>query len=68
MCLAQGHTTVMPVRLKHTTPQSRVKHSTTESVGPDLGPKIDKGYKQATNPLARKELTTTIILSYLDMH
>ena len=32
-CLAQGqgHNTVPPVRLKPTTPQSRVKYSTTES-------------------------------------
>ena len=30
MCLAQGHNPVMPVRLEPTTPQSRVKHSTTE--------------------------------------
>ena len=30
MCLAQGHNTVTPVRLKHAAPQSRVKHSTTE--------------------------------------
>ena len=31
-CLAQGHNTVPPVRLKPTTPQSRVKHSTTELI------------------------------------
>ena len=30
MCLAQGSNAVMPVRLKPATPQSRVKHSTTE--------------------------------------
>ena len=30
MCLAQGHKTVRPVRLETATPQSRVKHSTTE--------------------------------------
>ena len=30
MCLAQGHNTVMLVRLEPTTPLSRVKHSTTE--------------------------------------
>ena len=30
MCLAQGHNTVMPVRLEPMAPQSRVKHSTTE--------------------------------------
>ena len=30
MCLAQGHNTVTLVRLKPTTPLSRVKHSTTE--------------------------------------
>ena len=30
MRLAQGHNTVMPVRLKPTAPRSRVKHSTTE--------------------------------------
>ena len=30
MCLAQGHNTVMPVRLEPAAPQSRVKHSTTE--------------------------------------
>ena len=29
MCLAQGHNTVMPVRLKPAVPRSRVKHSTT---------------------------------------
>ena len=28
-CLAKGHKTVKPVRLDPTTPQSRVKHSTT---------------------------------------
>ena len=32
MCLAQGHNVVMPERLKSTTPQSQVKHSTTEPV------------------------------------
>ena len=30
MCLAQGHNAVMIVKLKPATPQSRVKHSTTE--------------------------------------
>ena len=30
MCLAQGHNTVMPVRLKPVAPRSRVKHSPTE--------------------------------------
>ena len=30
MCLAQGHNTVIPVRLKPATPLSPVKHSTTE--------------------------------------
>ena len=30
MCLAQGHNTVTPVRLKPLAPRSRVKHSTTE--------------------------------------
>ena len=30
MCLAQRHDAVMPTRLKHATPSSRVKHSTTE--------------------------------------
>ena len=30
MCLAQGHNTVKSVRLEPTTPQSRVKQSTTE--------------------------------------
>ena len=30
MCLAQGHNTVMPVRIKPAAPRSRVKHSTTE--------------------------------------
>ena len=30
MCLAQGHNRVMPVRLEPATPQSQVKHSTTE--------------------------------------
>ena len=30
MCLAQGHNTVTPVRFKSVTPQSGVKHSTTE--------------------------------------
>ena len=29
MCLAQGHNTVMLVRLEPATPRSRVKHSTT---------------------------------------
>ena len=29
MCLAQGHNTVAPVRLRPTAPQSRVKHSAT---------------------------------------
>ena len=33
MCLAQGHNTVMPVRLEHEAPQSSVKHSTTEPLG-----------------------------------
>ena len=32
MCLAQGHNTVTPVRLEPAAPQSRVKHSTTESL------------------------------------
>ena len=30
MCLAKGHHTVMPLRLKPATPQSPDKHSTTE--------------------------------------
>ena len=30
MCIAQGHNAVTPVRLKLTTPRSRVKHATTE--------------------------------------
>ena len=30
MCLAQGHNTVIPVRLEPATPQPRVKHYTTE--------------------------------------
>ena len=30
MCLAQGHNSMMPVRLEPATPLSRVKHSTTE--------------------------------------
>ena len=30
MCLAQGHNTVMPVRLQPAAPQSPVKHSTNE--------------------------------------
>ena len=30
MCLAQGHNTVMPLRLKPVAPLSGVKHSTTE--------------------------------------
>ena len=30
MCLAQAHNAVTPLRLKPTTLQSRVKHSTTE--------------------------------------
>ena len=30
MCLAQGHNTVMPMRLEPAGPWSRVKHSTTE--------------------------------------
>ena len=30
MCLAQGHNTVTPVRLKPAAPRSRVKHTTTE--------------------------------------
>ena len=30
MCLAQGHNTVTPVRLKPAAPQSLVKHSTTK--------------------------------------
>ena len=30
MCLAQGHNTVTPVKLKPVAPQSRVKHSITE--------------------------------------
>ena len=30
MCLAQGHNTVMPVRLEPATPWSQVKYSTTE--------------------------------------
>ena len=33
MCLAQGHNTVTPVRLKPAAPLSRVKHSTTEPLG-----------------------------------
>ena len=31
-CLAQGHNTVPPMRLKPVTPQSQVEHSTTELV------------------------------------
>ena len=39
MCLAQGHSTVTPVRLKPAAPRSRVKHSTTEPLrSHDLGP------------------------------
>ena len=30
MCLAQGHNAVTPVKLEPVTPQSQVKHSTTE--------------------------------------
>ena len=30
MCLAQGHNTVMPIRIEPATPQSPVKHSTNE--------------------------------------
>ena len=30
MCLAQGHSTVTPVRLEPAAPRSRMKHSTTE--------------------------------------
>ena len=30
MCLAQGHNTVMPVRLEPATAQSPVKHTTTK--------------------------------------
>ena len=30
MCLAQGHSVMMPVRLEPAAPRSRVKHSTTE--------------------------------------
>ena len=30
MCLAQGHNTVPPVRLKLVTPQIQIEHSTTE--------------------------------------
>ena len=30
MCLTQGHSTVMPMRLEPAAPRSRVKHSTTE--------------------------------------
>ena len=30
MCLAQGHNTVMGVRLEHAACRSRVEHSTTE--------------------------------------
>ena len=30
MCLAQGHNAVMSVRLETVTPQSRVKHTTTQ--------------------------------------
>ena len=33
MCLAQGHNTVMPVRLEPVAVQSGVKHSTTEPLG-----------------------------------
>ena len=32
MCLAQGHKTVMPVRLKPGAPRSQVEHSTTKSL------------------------------------
>ena len=32
MCLAQAHNAVTPVRLEPTTPRSREKHSTTESM------------------------------------
>ena len=32
MCFAQGHNGVSLVRLEPTTPQSQVKHSTTESL------------------------------------
>ena len=30
MCLTQGHNALTPVRLKPTTPQSRIKHSSIE--------------------------------------
>ena len=33
-CLAQGHNAVKPVRLEPATPQSRVKHSSTEPLHP----------------------------------
>ena len=33
MCLAQGHKAVMLVKLEPATPRSRVKHSTSESLG-----------------------------------
>ena len=36
MCLAQEHNAVAPVKLKPATPQSQVKHSTTEPLAPIL--------------------------------
>ena len=34
MCLAQGYNAVPPVRIEPATPQSQVKHSTTEPLHP----------------------------------
>ena len=39
--LAQGHNTVMPVRLELAAPRSRVKHSTTEPLRSVVTGKID---------------------------
>ena len=38
MCLAQGHNAVMPLRLEPATPQSQVKHSTTEPLHSPIPP------------------------------
>ena len=46
MCLDQGHKAVKPVRLECATPQSRVKHSTTEPLASlDLKHDCQKHYR-----------------------
>ena len=55
MCLAQGHTAVMPVRPEPASPRSRVQHSTTEPLRSPINfmlSLVEHGTSFITVPLA----------------